>query len=227
MEKDTVKVLLVDDEPDILEILSHNLQNAGYMVSTASSGNEALIKIQDHKFDLIVLDVMMPSKDGIETCREIRNMSENQDVLITFLTARGEEYSEVAGFDAGADDYITKPIKPRAFLSRINALLKRKHRKDINTIIDTGLLKIYPEEYIIEKENIQYELPKKEFRLVELLASKPGKVFTRDQLLSRIWGKDLIVGDRTIDVHIRKIRSKLGDTLIKTIKGVGYKMEGS
>ncbi len=225
MNNNAKHILVVDDEPDIIEILRYNFVNEGYRVSSASNGEEAIKQCENNQFDLVVLDVMMPKKDGIEACREIREIVGYEHTIIIFLTARGEEYSEIAGFDAGADDYITKPIKPRAFLTRVKSLLKRNERSSSDTSINIGDLNVNPDSYIIEKGGQKFQLPKKEFKLVELLASSPGKVFTRDQVLSRIWGRDLIVGDRTVDVHIRKIRKKLGNNLIRTIKGVGYKLE--
>ncbi len=221
------KILLVDDEPDILEFLSYNLKKEGYAVFTANNGKEAIAAAKREKPDLIVLDVMMPDMDGIETCREIREIPELKDIVIAFLTARSEDYSQIAGFDVGADDYINKPIKPRVLISRIKALLRRSGNlepKHTETE-DLGGIKIDRERYVVIKDGIDINLPKKEFELIALLASKPGKVFTRDVILDKIWGGDVIVGDRTIDVHVRKLREKLGEDLIKTIKGIGYKFE--
>ena len=220
------KILLVDDEPDIIEFLGYNLTKEGYSVTTATSGKEAIEKAKKINPDLIILDVMMPEMDGIETCHEIRSNEELKDTLIAFLSARGEDYSQVAGFDAGADDYITKPIKPRLLVSRVKAILRRKlgaettvaNEEDANIRIDR-------EKYLVYKEGKEYSFPKKEFELLALLLSKPGKVFTREVILDSVWGGEVIVGDRTIDVHIRKLREKLGDHYIKTIKGVGYKFE--
>lgn len=225
MQKNETKILIADDEPDIREILSYNLSREGFIVTTVSSASEAIKKASNNEFDLIILDIMMPGKDGIEACRELRRMEEYKNKLIVFLTARAEEYSEVAGFDVGADDYITKPIKPRAFIGRIKALIRRGAQVSSSEAIEIGSLKVIPETHIIEMDGKQFDLPKKEFKLIELLASKPGRVFTRDQILNQIWGRELIVGDRTIDVHIRKIRKKLGEDLIKTIKGIGYKLD--
>ena len=220
------KILLVDDEPDIIEFLGYNLTKEGYEVTTTTNGREAIELAQKIKPDLIILDVMMPEMDGIETCHEIRAIDGLQNTLITFLSARGEDYSQVAGFDAGADDYITKPIKPRLLVSRVKAILRRKSGgEDLITNEQEGDIKIDREKYLVYKEGKEFSFPKKEFELLALLISKPGKVFTREVILESVWGGEVIVGDRTIDVHIRKLREKLGDNYIKTIKGVGYKFE--
>jgi two-component system alkaline phosphatase synthesis response regulator PhoP len=219
------KILLVDDEPDILEFLSYNLKRENYEVLTALNGKDAIAIAKAAKPDLIVLDVMMPEMDGIETCRQIREIDSLKNVMVAFLTARSEDYSQIAGFDVGADDYINKPIKPRVFLSRIKALLRRNQPVTSPEAIDLGGIKIDRDRFIVSKENIEISLPKKEFELLELLASRPGKVFTREIILERVWGGDVVVGDRTIDVHIRKLREKLGDNYIKTVKGIGYKFE--
>jgi two-component system alkaline phosphatase synthesis response regulator PhoP len=221
------KILLVDDEPDILEFLSYNLKKDGYLISTANNGKEAISVAKKEKPDLIILDVMMPDMDGIEACREIRLIDGLKDVVIAFLTARNEDYSQIAGFDVGADDYITKPIKPRVLSSRIKALLRRGAMSEAlqEDNAELGGIKIDREKYLVTKDNKEYNLPKKEFELLSLLASKPGKVFTREAILDKVWGGDVIVGDRTIDVHIRKLREKLGDDFIVTIKGIGYKFE--
>ena len=220
------KILLVDDEVDIIEFLGYNLTKEGYDVTTTTSGKEAIEIAKKINPDLIILDVMMPEMDGIETCHEIRENEALKDTLIAFLSARGEDYSQVAGFDAGADDYITKPIKPRLLVSRVKAILRRKSGgQEIIADEQEGDIKIDREKYLVYKEGEEYSFPKKEFELLALLISKPGKVFTRDVILERVWGGDVIVGDRTIDVHIRKLREKLGDHYIKTIKGVGYKFE--
>ncbi len=221
------KILLVDDEPDIIEFLSYNLKKEGYTVFTASNGREALDVAARNHPHLIILDVMMPDLDGIETCRELRSMEGLRGVLIAFLTARGEDYSQIAGFDAGADDYISKPIKPRVFMSRVKALLRRigDTEDEAVGIIELGDLKIDRERYMLFYKNREIQAPKKEFELLSLLASKPGKVFTRDEIMKTVWGDEVIVGDRTIDVHIRKLREKLDDRFIKTVKGVGYKFE--
>jgi len=222
------KILLVDDELDILEFLSYNLKKEGYKVFTAKNGKEAINVAKKENPDLIILDVMMPDMDGIETCRELREIPNLKNVMIAFLTARNEDYSQIAGFDVGADDYINKPVKPRVLISRIKALLRRASSgaESIKTEkIETGGIKIDRERYVIEKEGLEISLPKKEFELLALLASKPGKVFTREVILDRVWGGDVVVGDRTIDVHIRKLREKIGEDFIKTIKGIGYKYE--
>lgn len=223
----TYKILLVDDEPDILEFLSYNLKKEGYTTYTAGTGRQGLEIAKKNFPDLIILDVMMPDLDGIETCREIRAVDGLKDVLIAFLTARGEDYSQIAGFDAGADDYITKPIKPRVFVSRIKALLRRvgEAKEESVGMMELGDLKIDRERYLVHYKSQELQVPKKEFELLSLLASKPGKVFTRDEIMKTVWGDEVIVGDRTIDVHIRKLREKLDDRFIKTVKGVGYKFE--
>lgn len=221
------KVLLVDDEPDILEFLSYNLLKEGYQVFTASNGKDALSIAEKEIPNLILLDVMMPGMDGIEVCEHFKLIPTLSRTIIAFLTARGEDYSQIAGFEAGADDYITKPIKPKLLVSRIKALMRRFELLD-NTLtgsnnLDFGSLKIDKEKYKVTKDNIEIILPKKEFELLLLLSSKPEKVFTRDEIYSIIWGNDVIVGDRTIDVHIRKLREKVGENYIETIKGVGYR----
>ena len=224
MNKNDIKILLVDDEPDILEIVGYNLSSEGYKVITAANGVEAVKKAKKHKPQLIILDVMMPEMDGIEACEQIRKIPELTSTIITFLTARAEDYSQVAGFDAGADDYITKPIKPKLLISKVNALLRRlKENSASSELIVVGNLTINRDEYkiILDKEEII--LPRKEFELLSLLASKPGKVFKREDILDKVWGNEVIVGGRTIDVHIRKLREKIGDDCFKTVKGVGYK----
>jgi len=221
------KVLLVDDEPDILEFLSYNLKKEGYTTYTAATGRQALEVALKNEPHLIILDVMMPDLDGIETCREIRSIDSLKNVLVAFLTARGEDYSQIAGFDAGADDYIAKPIKPRVFISRVKALLRRvgENKEEKSGILELGDLQIDKERYLLYYKNQELQAPKKEFELLSLLASKPGKVFTRDEIMKTVWGDEVIVGDRTIDVHIRKLREKLDDRFIKTVKGVGYKFD--
>ncbi|WP_339751492.1 response regulator transcription factor [uncultured Winogradskyella sp.] len=225
MKKKDIKILLVDDEPDILEIVGYNLLNEGYQVITAENGVEAVEKAKKHKPHLIILDVMMPEMDGIEACERIREQSNLSETIITFLTARGEDYSQVAGFDAGADDYIAKPIKPKVLVSKVKALLRRlKNVEDATgTIVKIGDLVIYKEEYKITNKGVEITLPRKEFELLSLLATKPGKVFKREEILDKVWGNDVVVGGRTIDVHIRKLREKIGDKSFKTVKGVGYK----
>jgi len=216
--------LLVDDEPDILEIVGYNLSSEGYQVITAENGVEAIERAKKHKPHLIILDVMMPEMDGIEACERIRQDSKLNSTIITFLTARGEDYSQVAGFDAGADDYITKPIKPKVLVSKVKALLRRlKEAESTNDSIKIGDLVINREEYKITKKGEEIILPRKEFELLSLLATKPGKVFKREEILDKVWGNEVVVGGRTIDVHIRKLREKIGDKSFKTVKGVGYK----
>jgi len=222
-----VKILLVDDEPDILEFMEYNLKKEGYDVYLAKNGKEAIEIAKKERPQLIILDIMMPVMDGIEACRHIREIPELKDTLVTFLTARNEEYSQIAGFDVGADDYISKPIKPRILTSRIKALLRRVNGAQAPQApsIQIGDLRIDRESYLVFKSEHPLSFPRKEFELLALLTSKPGKVFTREDILSRVWGNDIVVGDRTIDVHIRKIREKLGDETIKTIKGIGYKFD--
>lgn len=224
MSSDSVKILLVDDEPDILEIVGYNLSSGGYQVYTASNGLEAIEVAKKELPNLIILDVMMPKMDGIEACEQLRKLPELSNTIITFLTARNEDYSQVAGFDAGADDYITKPIKPKVLLSKVKGLLRRTSidKKDENSL-NIGQLVINRDEYKVLKEGVELVLPRKEFELLFLLTSKPGKVFTRDEILNAVWGNDVVVGGRTIDVHIRKLREKIGDQSFKTVKGVGYK----
>ncbi|MGZ0016001.1 response regulator transcription factor [Yeosuana sp. AK3] len=223
MNKKDIKILLVDDEPDILEIVGYNLSNEGYQVLTAENGIEAVKKAKKELPHLIILDVMMPEMDGIEACEIIRKDPSLKDTIITFLTARGEDYSQVAGFDAGADDYITKPIKPKVLVSKVKALLRRFKEQDVVDSVKIGNLVINRDEYKIILKGIEIVLPRKEFELLSLLASKPGKVFKRDEILDKVWGNEVVVGGRTIDVHIRKLREKIGDDSFKTIKGVGYK----
>ena len=224
MKKSDIKILLVDDEPDILEIVGYNLSSEGYQVITAENGIEAVRKAKKEKPHLIIMDVMMPEMDGIEACEQIRKNPDLTNSLITFLTARGEDYSQVAGFDAGADDYITKPIKPKVLVSKVNALLRRfKEGETSDDILKIGGLVINREEYKISLKGKEIILPRKEFELLSLLATKPGKVFKREEILDKVWGNEVIVGGRTIDVHIRKLREKIGDKSFKTVKGVGYK----
>ncbi|SHF95242.1 two-component system, OmpR family, alkaline phosphatase synthesis response regulator PhoP [Flavobacterium segetis] len=226
MKKKNTKILLVDDEPDILEIVGYNLAQEDYQIFTATNGTEAIEIAKKVIPDLIIMDVMMPEMDGMEACENIRKIPELSNVLITFLTARSEDYSQVAGFDAGADDYITKPIKPKLLVSKVKALLRRLTEKDQNSeTLNVGGIEINREEYKIVKDNVEIVLPRKEFELFYLLASKPGKVFKRDEILDKVWGNEVVVGGRTIDVHIRKLREKIGEELFKTIKGVGYKFE--
>jgi len=224
MKKKDTTILLVDDELDILEIIGYNLSAEGYNVVTAQNGVEAIKKSKKHKPELIILDVMMPQMDGIEACEKLRLIPELSETVITFLTARGEDYSQVAGFEAGADDYITKPIKPKVLTSKVKSLLRRfKTQDDSQQILKLGNITINREEYKIFVDTQEMVLPRKEFELLSLLASKPGKVFKREDILDRVWGNDVVVGGRTIDVHIRKLREKIGEQKFKTIKGVGYK----
>lgn len=223
------KILLADDDKDIIEFMSYNLQNEGFIVVSCRNGRDAIEAAKKEKPHLILLDVMMPEMDGIETCEEIRKIPGLDHTIIAFLTARGEDYSQIAGFEAGGDDYIVKPIKPKVLISRINALLKRYKFKEKeilpeNLLSSNGNLVLDREKYLVLRDNQEIILPKKEFELLSLLISVPGKVFTREEIFSKVWGDDVIVGDRTIDVHIRKLREKLGDHYIKTIKGVGYKV---
>ena len=223
MKKKEITILLVDDEPDILEIVRYNLTSEGYNVETAENGLEAIEQAKNVKPQLIIMDVMMPKMDGIEACEKIRNIPELSETVITFLTARGEDYSQMAGFEAGADDYITKPIKPKVLVSKVKALLRRFKEEEEDEKIKLGNLTINREEYKIILGKKEMVLPRKEFELLALLASKPGKVFKREDILDTIWGNEVIVGGRTIDVHIRKLREKIGDDKFKTVKGVGYK----
>ncbi len=227
MKKKDIKILLVDDEPDILEVIGYNLEQEGYQVFTAQNGKIAVEIAKKTIPHLILLDVMMPIMDGIEACEKIRQNPETEETIIAFLTARNEDYSQVAGFEAGADDYITKPIKPKLLVTKVKALLRRlKTTVSENTsIIVIGNITINREEYKILKDNQEIILPRKEFELLYLLATKPGKVFKRDEILDKVWGNEVVVGGRTIDVHIRKLREKIGDDFFKTIKGVGYKIE--
>lgn len=224
MKKKDIQILLVDDEPDILEIVGYNLSSEGYKVITAHNGADAVKLARKNKPHLIILDVMMPEMDGIEACEQIRKIPELEGTIITFLTARGEDYSQMAGFDAGADDYITKPIKPKVLVSKVKALLRRyREEEHSSSVVKVGDITINREEYKIIQQGEEMALPRKEFELLSLLASKPGKVFKREDILDNVWGNDIVVGGRTIDVHIRKLREKIGDDKIKTIKGVGYK----
>ena len=222
------KILLVDDEPDILEILEFNLRKEGFEVTTAGNGEEGLAAAREVVPDLIVLDIMMPVMDGVEVCRQLRADNRFDNTIITFLTAREEDYSQIAALDTGGDDYITKPIRPRVLISRVKALLRRNARQEEEenaSNITIGDLEIDLEQILVRRGEDRIELAKKEFDLLTLLASKPGKVFSREEIFNKVWGSDVIVGNRTIDVHIRKLREKLGDHYIKTIKGIGYKFE--
>lgn len=226
MKKKDIRILLVDDEPDILEIVGYNLSSEGYEVFTAKNGVEAVSKAKKKHPHLVILDVMMPEMDGIEACEIIRNTPELEHTIITFLTARGEDYSQVAGFDAGADDYITKPIKPKVLISKVKALLRRLKEntvEDQDDIVKVGNIIINREEYKVVNNGKEIVLPRKEFELLALLTSKPNKVYKREVILDKVWGNEVVVGGRTIDVHIRKLREKIGDDHFKTVKGVGYK----
>ncbi|MFN8256597.1 MAG: response regulator transcription factor [Bacteroidales bacterium] len=229
MENKKYKILLVDDEPDILEFVGYNLKKEGFKIYTADNGLEAIQKAREKKPHLILMDIMMPEMDGIEACVKIKELPGLQNTIIAFLTARSEDYSQIEGFEAGADDYIAKPIKPKVLISRIKALLKR-YRFDENSdqsaqsgILTLNDLLIDPVKYIVNKGSEEIILTRKEFALLYLLASRPNKVFLRGEIYSKIWGNDIVVGDRTIDVHIRKLREKIGDDIIQTLKGVGYK----
>lgn len=224
MNQTTGKVLIVDDEPDILEIIDYNLRQAGYETATAKDGVEAIQRAQTFRPHLIILDIMMPNKNGIDTCKQLRRQPEFKETLILFLTALNDEASEIAGLNIGADDYITKPITPRLLTSRVNALFRRMNKEEEKTI-EIGDLVIDRDRFTVSYSGKEIILAKKEFELLELLASKPGRVFLRNEILDRIWGKEVIVGDRTIDVHIRKLRQKTGIDMITTVKGVGYKFD--
>lgn len=226
MDNSDYTILIVDDEDDILEFVGYNLKKEGYQVITATNGNEAIELAKEKIPQLIILDIMMPGIDGIETCIQMREIDSLKNTVITFFTARNEDYSQIAGFEAGADDYITKPIKPRLLTSKVAALLRRyTGTEEQGILIKVGDLTVDVEKYKVFVKDIEYSLPKKEFELLSLLVSKPNRVFTREEIYSRIWGNEVFVGERTIDVHIRKIREKLGAENIKTIKGVGYKYE--
>ncbi len=226
MAKQNQKILIVDDEPDILELLKYNLVKEGYDVKTASDGIKGVDIAKSFIPDLIILDIMMPKQDGVETCRQVREIPDLVNAFVIFLTARSEEYSEVAAFDMGADDYITKPIKPRALVSRINALFRRESKKKKESHkVEVNNLTIDRSSYTVISGEEKINLPKKEFELLYFLAQNPGKVFSRDELLQNIWGTDVYVLARTVDVHIRKVREKIGEGFISTVKGVGYKFE--
>ena len=223
MKKENIKILLVDDEPDIVEIIRFNLERVGYQISTAYNGVEAIKVAEKEIPHLIILDIMMPGIDGFETCERLRQDSKFNDTVIMFLSARGEDYSYVAAFEAGADDYTTKPIKPKVLVSKVKGLLRRfKDVESTDTLLEFPNLRIDREKYKVTLNGEELSIPRKEFELFFLLASKPGKVFKREKIMDKIWGSDVVVGDRTIDVHIRKLREKLGDHWFKTIKGVGY-----
>ena len=220
------KILLVDDEQDIIDVVRYNLEKENYIIETANNGREAVAVAKQFKPQLILLDVMMPEMDGIEACTELRGIKDLSETIIAFLTARSEDYSQIAGFEAGADDYIPKPIKPRVLVSRVKALLRRlASQEEVDQTTALGDIQIDKDRYVVTKSGNELQLPKKEFELLALLISKPGRVFTREIILNSVWGNEVVVGDRTIDVHIRKLREKIGDSYIKTVKGVGYKIE--
>lgn len=217
-----VSILIIDDEEDIRELLSYNLRKEGYTVLDAENGEKGLELIVKHQPDLVLLDVMMPGMDGVEVCEAIRSTAGFEQTLVCFLTARSEDYSQIAGLDAGADDYVAKPIRPKVLISRINALLRRKGMLQKEEAVTNDLV-INREKYLVEKKGETIHLPRKEFELLALLASRPDHVFEREIILEKVWGSDIVVGDRTIDVHIRKLREKIGEQHIKTVKGIGYK----
>ena len=228
MKKKDIKILLVDDEPDVIEIIRYNLSQEGYKIYTASDGKEALKKAKKNIPHLIIIDVMMPEMDGIEACEQLRNDERFSDTIIMFLTARGEDYSYVAAFEAGADDYVTKPIKPKIIVSKVKALLRRlKNEEPAQEKIQIGKLIIDRDKYEVTHTGKSFSMPRKEFELLYLLASKPDKVIKREKIMEIVWGSEVVVGDRTIDVHIRKLREKIGDKYFKTVKGVGYKFINS
>ena len=224
--KESLKILVVDDDLDIIEILKYNLNNSGYFVKSANNGIKAIKKAKKFLPDIILMDVMMPEMTGIEACSEIRKIDQLRNTIIIFLSARSEDYTQISAYDAGADDYISKPVKPKILLKKISNISKKINSKtNLPEILDLGSMKINRDEYVVKKDKKEINLPRKEFELLFLLASKPEKVFTRDVIMNKIWGAEVVVGDRTIDVHIRKLREKLGEKHIKTIKGVGYKFK--
>ena len=224
--KESLKILIVDDDLDIIEILKYNLNNSGYFVKSATNGIKAIKKAKKFLPDIILMDVMMPEMTGIEACSEIRKIDQLRDTIIIFLSARSEDYTQISAYDAGADDYISKPVKPKILLKKISNIAKKiKLENGHSKILDLGSLKINREEYLVVKNKNKILLPRKEFELLFLLGSKPEKVFTREEIMNKVWGTQVVVGDRTIDVHIRKLREKIGEKYIKTIKGVGYKFE--
>lgn len=225
MESKLKKVLVVDDEPDIVEIISYNLSKEGYEIQTAKNGIEALEKAEFFKPDLVILDIMMPKMNGVEVCQILRSKPEYNNTLIIFLTALSDEVSQIKGLETGADDYVNKPISPKVLISRVNAIFRRLHKDDDGKVLKLGNMIIDPEKFMVVLNGKDVVLAKKEFELLFLLASKPGRVFLRNEILSQVWGSDVIVGDRTIDVHVRKIRQKLGIDCVTTVKGVGYKFE--
>ena len=226
MDISSIKVLVVDDDPDIVEILKYNLKNSGYSVKSAGNGVEAIKKAKKFIPDIILMDVMMPEMSGIEACEEIKNIDQLSQAIIIFLSARSEDYTQISAYDAGADDYISKPVKPKILLKKISNIAKKiSYEKNAPKTIDLGSIKINKEEYVVIKDKKEILLPRKEFELLFLLATKPEKVFTREEIMDKVWGTQVIVGDRTIDVHVRKLREKIGEKHIKTLKGVGYKFK--
>ena len=226
MDISSIKILVVDDDPDIVEILKYNLKNSGYSVKSAGNGVEAIKKAKKFIPDIILMDVMMPEMSGIEACEEIKNINKLSQAIIIFLSARSEDYTQISAYDAGADDYISKPVKPKILLKKISNIAKKiNFEKNAPNIIDLGSIKINKEEYVVTKDKKEILLPRKEFELLFLLATKPEKVFTREEIMNKVWGTQVVVGDRTIDVHVRKLREKIGEKHIKTLKGVGYKFK--
>ena len=226
MDISSIKVLVVDDDPDIVEILKYNLKNSGYSVKSAGNGVEAIKKAKKFIPDIILMDVMMPEMSGIEACEEIKNINQLSQAIIIFLSARSEDYTQISAYDAGADDYISKPVKPKILLKKISNIAKKiNSEKNAPNIIDLGSIKINKDEYVVIKDKKEILLPRKEFELLFLLATKPEKVFTREEIMNKVWGTQVVVGDRTIDVHVRKLREKIGEKHIKTLKGVGYKFK--
>ena len=226
MDISIIKILVVDDDPDIVEILKYNLKNSGYSVKSAGNGVEAIKKAKKFIPDIILMDVMMPEMSGIEACEEIKNIDQLSQAIIIFLSARSEDYTQISAYDAGADDYISKPVKPKILLKKISNIAKKiSSQKNAPKTIDLGSIKINKEEYVVTKDKKEILLPRKEFELLFLLATKPEKVFTREEIMNKVWGTQVVVGDRTIDVHVRKLREKNGEKHIKTLKGVGYKFK--
>ena len=226
MDISSIKILVVDDDPDIVEILKYNLKNSGYSVKSAGNGVEAIKKAKKFIPDIILMDVMMPEMSGIEACEEIKNINQLSQAIIIFLSARSEDYTQISAYDAGADDYISKPVKPKILLKKISNIAKKiSSEKNTLKTIDLGSIKINKEEYVVTKNKKEILLPRKEFELLFLLATKPEKVFTREEIMNKVWGTQVVVGDRTIDVHVRKLREKIGEKHIKTLKGVGYKFK--
>ena len=226
MKSSPLKILVVDDDLDIIEILKYNLNKSGYLVKSAKNGIEAIKRAKKFMPNIILMDVMMPEMSGIEACSEIKQIDELSETMIIFLSARSEDYTQISAYDAGADDYISKPIKPKILLKKISNIAKKiKSNKNMSIVLDLGSIKINREEYLVTQNKNEIMLPRKEFELLFLLASKPGKVFTRDEIMNKVWGTQVVVGDRTIDVHIRKLREKIGEKHIKTLKGVGYKFK--